>query len=64
MRALLVVVVVMTCLAWGLVVLARLRRRRFLVANRPQVIKESLERARAKQQVRDDPPGRHRSDEP
>ena len=63
MRALVIVVLVMVCLAWGVVALARLRRRRFLVANRPRVIKESLERARAKQREGDGPPGRPGSDD-
>jgi len=34
---------------YGSVALVRWRRRRYLHANRPRVIKESLERARAKQ---------------
>lgn len=38
------------------VALVRLRRRRYLLANRPRVIKESLERARAKQ-IGQGPPG-------
>lgn len=33
----------------GVVALARWRHQRYLMANRPRVIKESLERARAKQ---------------
>ena len=35
----------------GLVALARARHRRYLQANRSRVIKESLERARAKQRI-------------
>lgn len=44
-----IVVFVVIGLVCGAVALARMRRRRYLLANRPRVIKESLERARAKQ---------------
>jgi hypothetical protein len=43
------------CAGWGLVVALRVRRRRYLVANRPRVIEESLKRAKTKQREHDDP---------
>ncbi|MFP5318857.1 MAG: hypothetical protein ACLGI2_11280 [Acidimicrobiia bacterium] len=42
----------------GLVALARARHRRYLQANRSRVIKESLERARAKQRLQPREPSR------
>jgi len=45
----LVVVLVAAAIGWGLVTVLRLRRRHYLIANRPRVIEESLERARSKQ---------------
>jgi len=49
------ILLVAACAGWGLVVALRARRRRYLVANRPRVIEESLKRAKTKQRERDDP---------
>lgn len=55
-----VVAVVVAAAASGVIVLVRALRRRYLMANRVRVIKESLERARAKQSQAADatPPAR------
>ena len=53
---------------WAIWTVVRIRRRNHLVANRPQVIEESLKRARAKQRLNrwSDPASKmpHQSDEP
>lgn len=54
MNAPLVVLLLVACAAWGLVVALRARRRRYLIANRPLVIEESLKRAKTKQSEHDD----------
>ena len=45
-------VLLLVALCCAVVAVARFRRIRYLRANRPRVIKESLERARAKQALR------------
>lgn len=45
----LLVLLLAVCAVWGLVVALRVRRRRYLIANRPRVIEESLKRAKTKQ---------------
>lgn len=51
----LLILLLAACAGWGLVVALRVRRRRYLVANRPRVIGESLKRAKTKQREHDDP---------
>ncbi|MEO7836802.1 MAG: hypothetical protein ABIS21_04075 [Acidimicrobiales bacterium] len=48
------------CAGWAVVMALRVRRRRYLIANRPRVIGESLKRAKTKQGDHDDLPGRTR----
>lgn len=50
----LLVLLLGACAVWGLVVALRARRRRYLIANRPRVIEESLKRAKTKQRDHDD----------
>lgn len=57
MNAALVVLVLAACVGWGILVALRVRRRRYLIANRPRVIEESLKRAKTKQGGHDDLPG-------
>ena len=57
MNAPLVVLLVAAGVGWGIVVALRVRRRRYLLANRPRVIEESLKRAKTKQGEHDDLPG-------
>ncbi len=45
----LLVLLVVPCAVWGLASSLRRRRTRYLMANRSDLIKESLERARSKQ---------------
>lgn len=64
LNAPLVVLVLAACVGWGIVVALRVRRRRYLIANRPRVIEESLKRAKTKQGGHDDLPGPSRPDTP
>lgn len=62
MNALLVVLLLAACTGWAVVMAVRVRRRRYLIANRPRVIEESLKRAKTKQGEHDDLPGPSRPD--
>ena len=55
MSVLALILLLAACAGWGLVVVLRVRRRRYLAANRPRVIEESLRRAKTKQGEHDDP---------
>jgi hypothetical protein len=56
-NVLVVISVLVVVGTWAIWTVLRIRRRNHLVANRPQVIEESLKRARAKQRL-------HRSSDP
>ncbi len=53
----LVVLLLAGCAGWAVVMALRVRRRRYLIANRPRAIEESLKRAKTKQGEHDDLPG-------
>lgn len=55
MRLLIAVALALPFAIWGLVELLGRRRARYLQTHSPRVIKESLERARAKQAEREKP---------